>query len=68
MSKSEQREARRQQRMKAYFEAEINLGGDFYNLMSATVQGQTYWSLHAERAWKVFQLGVKFADGDTFND
>lgn len=51
--------------LKARFEADINRNARIYNLTPAIpeerAKGETYWSLHTERAWLVYQLGVAAA-------
>lgn len=48
------------------FEQSVNTEARLYNLMPSDKPGQTYWSLHTERAWKVFQLGARAAlEGDS---
>lgn len=45
-------------KMRAAFEADANSEGNLYNLTLAPkddAMDQTYWSLHAERAWKLYQ-------------
>lgn len=45
--------------LKEKFEEVINKEAVIYNLSPSEKEGQTYWSLHTERAWKVFQLGAR---------
>jgi hypothetical protein len=56
-------------RMRAFFEAEINREARVYNLMPAdgSTSNQVYWSLHTDRAYKVFKLGVEFARKENGN-
>lgn len=56
-------------RMRAFFEAEINREARIYNLMPADADHptQVYWSLHTDRAYKNFKLGVEFARKENRN-
>lgn len=56
-------------RMRAFFEAEINREARIYNLMPGgpDTPNQVYWSLHTDRAYKVFKLGIEFARRENSN-
>jgi hypothetical protein len=47
--------------LKEKFERVINAEVYIYNLTPSEEESRSYWSLHTERAWKVFQLGARAA-------
>lgn len=48
------------QLLRERFEEDINSEARLYNLMPSDKPGQTYWSLHTERAWQVYKAGMRY--------
>lgn len=48
-------EVRIKEQMLEQFEDFCRQPPNFYNLVRSTEEGKTYWALHTERAWQVWQ-------------